>query len=52
MKTEKHKCGCRSERGRERWVELCPVHRAETDETHARWRRELQARRFEQEVLS
>lgn len=54
MKTNRHDCGCRSERGtsRERWVELCPADKAEADETHARWTRELQERRAAQETLS
>jgi hypothetical protein len=28
-------CGCRHN-GTE-WLEMCPTHRAEHDETHARW---------------
>jgi hypothetical protein len=44
MRHNKHECGCRSEHGRERWSELCPTHRKEFDETHARWRAEREAK--------
>lgn len=42
MKTARLPCGCRYECGgdRERWFELCPPHKAEFDEIHARWHRE------------
>lgn len=41
MKTAKLKCGCRYEVSeRERWVEMCPKHEAEFQETHARWAKE------------
>lgn len=40
MRTVRLPCGCRHELERERWLELCPVHQAEADETHERWRRE------------
>lgn len=42
MNILKHECGCRSERGtgRERWVSMCDTHRAETTETHLRWKQE------------
>jgi len=42
MRTERFPCGCLAERGtgRERWVELCPEHRAEAESTHVRWAQE------------
>ncbi len=45
MKTEKHPCGCKSERGtgRERWVELCDPCKAEASATHQRWAAERQS---------
>ncbi len=36
--TYREPCGCRHN-GTE-WLELCPTHRAEHDETHARWQAE------------
>lgn len=44
MKTERHPCGCISERDRERWIELCALHRAEFDERHARAAADYRAR--------
>jgi hypothetical protein len=44
MKTARLPCGCRYEVGdRERWIELCPEHKAETDATRARWAAEHRA---------
>ena len=40
MRTLKEKCGCRYRADREAWVELCPAHEAEFQETHQRWARE------------
>lgn len=34
-------CGCKSDDGR--WLELCPVHRIETDALHERAQREYRA---------
>lgn len=45
MRTYRQPCGCVAERDRERWVELCPQHRAEFDERHRRHADELRARR-------
>lgn len=37
MKTTRLPCGCRHTVGdRELWTELCPPHKAEADEIHAR----------------
>lgn len=37
MKTAREPCGCRYQTDeRERWLELCPKHKAEHDELHAR----------------
>ncbi len=40
MKTERHKCGCVSKRhnGKEWWDSMCEPHKAETEETRARWK--------------
>jgi hypothetical protein len=37
MRTERHPCGCVSERGtgRERWLALCPEHQEEAARYHA-----------------
>jgi hypothetical protein len=44
VKTARLPCGCRYECGdRERWLELCPEHKAETDAIHARWAEEHRA---------
>jgi predicted Fe-S protein YdhL (DUF1289 family) len=41
VKTLRQPCGCRYSHGeRERWLELCPEHRRETNELHARAVRE------------
>jgi predicted Fe-S protein YdhL (DUF1289 family) len=46
MKTAKLKCGCRHTVGEiERWVELCPEHKAEADAIHARWAQERREQR-------
>ena len=46
MKTAKLPCGCRYQVGDiERWLELCPKHKAETDELHQRAAREHAAQR-------
>lgn len=36
MRTERHKCGCVSELGCERWVRLCEKHQAEVNELRQR----------------
>lgn len=44
MKHIKEKCGCTYEAGeRQRWVELCPTHKAETEELHQRAQTEYHA---------
>ena len=45
MRTERFPCGCIAERERERWLELCPAHRAEYDERHRRAALDLRERR-------
>lgn len=52
MRTYKLKCGCVAEKGRERWVSLCPPHQAEADECHkanAEWSQKRAAERAAQE---
>ena len=44
MKTTLLPCGCRHERERQRWVELCPEHEREAAELHERAARERYAR--------
>jgi hypothetical protein len=36
-----HKCGCIAQG--QRWLELCAIHKAETDAIHERWRAERDA---------
>jgi hypothetical protein len=36
---DKLPCGCKSDS--QRWLELCASHKAEVDEIHTRWNREL-----------
>jgi hypothetical protein len=43
MKTVKFKCGCVAELHREAWVSLCPLHEAETNAIHERWKQEHKA---------
>jgi len=38
MKGSRERCGCRSTDSK--WLELCPTHKAEHDETHKRWNQE------------
>lgn len=40
MRKERHKCGCVSVLHAERWFELCPPHKAESDEVRGRWAQE------------
>lgn len=43
MRKDRHKCGCVSERERERWVSLCDTNKAESDEVRMRWAQERAA---------
>lgn len=41
MTRTRHPCGCASTE--REWLDMCAAHRAEYDETHARWAREHDA---------